>query len=461
MKMKIENRSILSGVVDSIPSKSYSHRYLIGSALAHGASVEDESSDDDFLGNGLSKETFSEDVLATYECLSKLLNIIHHKRTVAEIPTFQCNNSGSTLRILSPILMVFFEKVRFVCGKQLIGRNMPASMEPLKTFGVDCYSDGDFLRNSIVLDGNLKAGEIHLDDAPTSQVVSGLLMALPLLKKNSCITISEDFPSMPYVDMTLNTLKDFGVNIEKTHPENDEKSIKFNICGNQKYKTVQNISNRIENDWSNSAFWIVANFIYDYSETTDIDLTKSSYCEKLLNYPIKVCNLNSDSLQGDREILNILWDFKRSSNSVTSIDCSNIPDVFPVLALASGVLKDSVTEFTNLERLSLKESNRIESTVSLLNSLDIKNRLSEHKLKVYGSALLKNGIMSKLDAIVDNACEINTYGDHRIAMTAGIASIFSNRPLILSDYVCVKKSYPGFWKDFKKLGGKCDKIQLR
>ena len=357
--------------------------------------------------------------------------------------------------------MVFFEKVRFVCGKQLIGRNMPASMEPLKTFGVSCYSDGDFLRNSIVLDGNLKSGEIHLDDAPTSQVVSGLLMALPLLKKNSCITISEDFPSMPYVDMTLNTLKDFGVNIEKTHTENDEKSIKFNICGNQKYKTVQNISNRIENDWSNSAFWIVANFIYDYSETTDINLTKSSYCEKLLNHPIKVCNLNSDSIQGDREILNILWDFKRSSNSVTSIDCSNIPDVFPILALASGVLKDSVTEFTNLERLSLKESNRIESTVSLLNSLDIKNRLSEHKLKVYGSALLKNGIMSKLDAILDNACEINTYGDHRIAMTAGIASIFSNRPLILSDYVCVKKSYPGFWKDFKKLGGKCDKIQLR
>ena len=112
MKMKIENRSILSGVVDSIPSKSYSHRYLIGSALAHGASVENESFDDDFFGNGLSKETFSEDVLATYECLSKLLNIIHHKRTVAEIPTFQCNNSGSTLRILAPILMVFFEKVR-------------------------------------------------------------------------------------------------------------------------------------------------------------------------------------------------------------------------------------------------------------------------------------------------------------------------------------------------------------
>lgn len=408
----------LNGSIQIPPSKSLAHRAIICASLARGRSI-------------IRNIEYSKDIDATISCMKELGTIIFKHDDYLEIDgttTFlknkcemNCEESGSTLRFMIPISLVEFTNVHY-SGKGRLGER------PLDIYYNIFENQGiPFLYREKVLDlyiqGRLSPDEFYIPGDVSSQFISGLLFALPLLDGDSIIYITSPLQSKGYIDLTLQMLEMYGIKIEY-------KDQKFYIKGNQSYKACDYT---IEGDYSQAAFYLVAG---------------------ALDNNILIKGLNMNSLQGDKEAIDILkrmgcelvqvedgYKVECKQFIATDIDASQCPDIIPVIALACANAK-GISRIYNAKRLRIKECDRLSATVEVLRSLGVDALEKDDEMIITGGTLIGGNVSS--------------YNDHRMAMMEAIASTVSKDRIIIDNKECVKKSYPSFWEHFIKLGGKID-----
>ena len=411
--MKIIKADKLVGELSLPPSKSVLHRYIIAGSLAKGISKIENIS-------------FSEDIIATIEAMKKLGAKIEQKENYLLIDgsdTFKnlnenieidCNESGSTLRFLFPLSIVKENKVLFKGRGKLFKRPMTPYFQNFEKYKIKhSYID----ENAILLEGQLKAGIYEIDGNISSQFITGLLFSLPLLDGKSKIIINGKLESSNYIDISLDCLSKFGIKIINNSYQ------EFVIEGNQSYK-VGNY--RTEADYSQAAFFLVANAI---------------------GSNIKINDLSENSLQGDKKIINYISEIDNCNSKDTLVLYgSETPDIIPILSLKAAVSEKKI-EIVNIERLRIKESDRLKATVEELSKLNFD--LIEKKDSILINSR-ENFEVNKNEKIVS----LSAHSDHRIAMMIAIATTCYDGEILLDNLDCVKKSYPNFWEVFLSLGGK-------
>lgn len=413
--------AILSGKIKAISSKSHAHRVLICAALSNEPTK-------------ISCNVLSKDITATVECLKNLgagisINgdeILVTPKGFNKKAEIDCGESGSTLRFLLPLVSALGIDTTINAHGRLPERPLSPLKEELEKKGVVFKTDNEY---PLHITGNLQSGEYELAGNVSSQFVSGLLFALPLLDGDSKISLIPPVESKSYIDMTVATLRDFGILIEEA--ENT-----YIIKGNQKYISPREIT--IDGDWSNSAFFLCAGA-----------LSKDG---------VTVSGLNINSTQGDKKILDIL---KRMGASVeinndeitvkknklmgTMVNGGDIPDLVPIVSVMGAMCDKGVTHIVNASRLRLKESDRIATTEALLTKAGAAVSETDDGLVIWGENDLIGGR-------VDGA------NDHRIVMSAAILSCLCALPVDIVGAEAVEKSYPHFFEDFNRLGGKANVI---
>lgn len=402
--------SLLSGNVHIPSSKSMTHRMLICAALADGTSVID----------GVD---FSKDITATIEAMKSLGAIIRingNSVTVRGIAvpslnaTINCFESGSTLRFLIPVAAALGTETIFLGEGRLPKRPITAYIRELPKKGIEFSYEGTM---PFQIKGKLESGVFELEGDVSSQYITGLLFALPLLKGDSEIIMTSRLESKPYVDLTIECLRLFGVEVLET-----EKGYK--IKGNQEYKPY---SAKVEGDYSQAAFFYVAN---------------------ALGSNINLENLSKDSVQGDKAIDAIVskWiDDKKNGRDVCfDINAVDIPDLVPVLAVL-GTFGTKPSRISGAERLKIKESDRLLAISQMLNTLGGNVKVLDDGLYIEPVEKLNGG-------------KVDSFGDHRIAMCAAVAATRSEDDVVIENAESVEKSYPKFFEDYKTLGGKIDGI---
>lgn len=402
-----------AGVIQIPASKSQAHRMLICAALSREPSR-------------LILDGFSADIEATMQCLEALgARCEETANGLSVTPVGVCpaqarldvGESGSTLRFLLPVLGALGVQAEIRMHGRLPERPLSPLWEVLEAHGMRLQQDGTILHT----DGQLIAGDYSLPGNVSSQFISGLLFALPLLGGNSTLTVTGALQSARYVSMTEQTLAEAGILTKKDGPV-------WQIGGGQRYASpaVQTV----EGDWSNAAFFLCMGAL----SATGVTVT----------------GLNSTSLQADRAITEILVRFGAeltvSEDAVTvrrgvlhgiTLDAGPIPDLVPVVSCLAA-LCDGDTRVENAARLRLKESDRLQTTAALLSALGGSVRELPDGLIISGRGRLSGGTA--------DAC-----GDHRIAMSAAMAACGCEGPVTVSGSECVAKSYPAFWEDFASL----------
>lgn len=424
MDIKITPR-LLHGTVQIPASKSVAHRMLIGSALAQGASI-------------LYGFSASADMEATIQCLSSMgagISIQDDRITVTGIPRglykpggqavrceADCGESGSTLRFLIPIAAALSLSCTFHGRGKLPERPLEPYLRELPKKGVRFQPLGG-APMPFTVSGTLEPGRFELEGNISSQFITGLLMALPLLQGDSEIVLLSPLQSKPYADMTLDCLSRFGIKVRET-------AAGYQIPGGQEYRPV---SCPVEGDYSQAAFFFTAN---------------------ALGSQILLDNLPppASTFQGDRKILEILeqmgYNQQEGSHALTSFtaDAAQIPDLAPILAVL-GCFGSAPSHIYNTARLRIKESDRVEAISSALRAMGGKTESKGDTLTIYPVDFLQGGT-------------VDSRNDHRIVMAAAIASTRCRGPVIIRGAEAVSKSYPAFFEDFKKLGGIADGIHL-
>lgn len=420
MKIKI-SPSKLNGTVRAVSSKSDVHRLLIASALSDAQTTVYCSS-------------LCDDLLATIDCLNALgaeITADNGKITVKPIKNaaqkaeLKCRESGSTLRFLLPVAAALGTNSVFSGTGKLPSRPILPLRREMESHGVEFTPPWQF---PIEIKGRLEAGKYVLYGNVSSQFITGLLFALPLADGDSTLRLIPPVESRPYIDMTLATLKKFGIEIS-------EKDNTFTVKGNQKYISPVEVS--AEGDWSNAAFFLTAG---------------------ALGEGVSVTGLNPTSLQGDKAVLDILSQMGAKvtvdGDKVTvsgselkgvSISAENIPDLVPILSVAGAAAKSGLTVINNAERLRLKESDRLAALGECLNNIGNPNAETDDGLVIWSGEKLWGG-------------EVYSFNDHRIVMSMAIASCAAEGDIIIRDAEAVEKSYPDFFEDFRALGGKTDVI---
>lgn len=416
--------SKLRGTVSAPPSKSCMHRALICAAAA-------ESSTDIIC------DSFSKDTEATIRCLTALgakfevsgslvkVFPINREEKENEPCVLDCNESGSTLRFMLPFAASLGKKCVFTGAERLGQRPLLPLCEALESHGISLSYGSSFLPCSI--EGKLKGGLFEIPGDISSQFITGLLFAIGVIGGGEIKTTSP-LKSGPYIDITTDIQKKFGISADRTEGG-------YVVAEGQKYTSPGTIE--IEGDYSNGAFWLVAGAIGSYGSIT---------CTAL----------REDSLQGDRRIIDILRlmgaDITREGDRVTvkkshlkavEIDCSDIPDIVPVLAVAASAA-EGTTVFRNIGRLRAKESDRVQTTADMLKALGGNICFDETTIYVTGTAL-SGGVVSSAN-------------DHRIAMSAAVASLICSGSVTIDMAEAVSKSYPDFYEKFIMLGGKCNEL---
>lgn len=406
----------LHGTVRVPPSKSMSHRAILAAALANGTSVLRHLAD-------------SDDIRATMACAQALGADLRWQnggliiRGVEQTPpsaTLDCNESGSTLRFLIPIAAALGIQATFTGRGKLPQRPITPYLEQFPPHGVrfnHCHT------MPFTITGQLQSGRFVIPGDISSQFVTGLLYALPLLKQDSEIAIVGRLESKPYVDMTISVLQQFGIAIQTVSDR------LYRIPGGQQYQPCHYA---VEGDYSQAAFFLVA-----------------GACQGGL----AVDGLKAGSAQGDRAILDLLMrcgcSITRQGETVSvaadrlcafSADATDIPDLVPILSvLALHCHGKSV--ITGVRRLRIKESDRLAAVSEVFSALGGRLQADENQLTLYGPASL-------------HGAEVDSHNDHRIAMATAIAALGAAGPVTLHTAESVKKSYPNFYQDYQQLGGK-------
>ncbi len=397
--------STLRGRVDVPVSKSAAHRALICSALA---------GDEISLPRG---ETVSNDLAATQKALAALLPA--HGAPVM----LDCRESGSTLRFLIPIAAALGTEATFTGRGRLPERPLSVYLGCLPRHGVFCRTEGGL---PLTVRGKLQPGRYEVPGSVSSQFVTGLLLALPLLDGDSSIRLTSPLESAAYADMTVQILRSFGVRAEKTAEG-------WNVPGNQHY--LPNPAYQIERDWSQAAFFLAAG---------------------MLGGPVELGGLSPGFSQGDRKAeelfrrlgAKIEWnrgllsvEAGRIPETIPEIDASQIPDLVPILAAAAALIPGRRTVISHAARLRLKESDRLSAMAQGLNRLGGRVHERPDGLEIFGVDHLRGG---KADGC----------NDHRVVMALSVAALKSAGETVLTDAQSVRKSYPDFFLDYNRLGGK-------
>lgn len=418
----------ISGEISAIPSKSHLHRLLIYAALA----------DRDTLIPCIQSD--AADVNATVECLGALgaeigkndggfsVSPIDREKLLFDKNKqiiFPCGESGTTLRFMLPIAAALGINGAFVMEGFLPQRSFTPLETVLEQHGVKLWRDK---QNILNCKGLLKAADDYsLEGNVSSQYIAGLLMALPLLHKPSRFVVSTPVESEGYIIMTLKVARAFGHEIKRGLDRRN--NLEFSITpGN--YKSPGYIE--AEGDWFSGAFWMCAGA-----------MPKGN---------VKVHGLKKESNQHEKEIFGILekvganvaWEgdavrVQENVRHTTEIDGNVTPDLIPILALIAAV-GEGTTVFKNVPK-KLKESFRLKSTTKVLSALGANIKETPDGLIIKSVKNLFGG-------------EVDSYGDHRIAMVAAIASTASTRSVTITNAGVVSKSYPNFWRDLASLGKK-------
>ena len=421
--------SVLAGTVMAISSKSMAHRLIIAAALANGETK-------------VRCNTTCADIDATVRCLTALGATITRSTgvyTIHPIPKSQehgilralagavldCGESGSTLRFMLPVACALGADATFTGAGRLKDRPLSPLTDELVAAGCDMPLEGGLPLTAV---GRLRPGAFELPGDVSSQYISGLLLACPLLGHPSEIRVRGTIESKPYIDLTIQALAAFGVAV---HSERDRAHdlTTFRIEGTG-YRTPGTIT--VEGDWSNAAFWLCAGAMGPN--------------------PITVDSLSMTSAQGDRNILAALSLFGarigRATDAATvrsdrlrgyEMSARDIPDLVPIIAAVASVA-EGTTRIRDCARLRLKESDRLETCASELTNLGA-------HIHIEGDDLVIDGVESLVGGTVD------AHNDHRIAMMAAIAATRCTKPVVIQGAEAVDKSYPDFFSHYRMLGG--------
>ena len=395
----------LSGTITPPPSKSQAHRVLIAAALSGGIST-------------LSNLKPSQDISATLACLQalgtgvehlaedtiKLHGLGHSIPQAGPLPHLDCGESGSTLRFLIPVALAVIGGGVFTGHGRLMERPQEPYFRLFEEKGI-FYEQKD---HALTVKGQLTSGTYALPGNVSSQFFTGLLFVLPLLEGDSELQFTTPLESRDYVEMTLQVLRTFGIEIE-TRPDGS-----FHIPGGQHY---QSQTFTVEGDWSQGAFWYAANF---------------------LDNQVVIQGLSSESIQGDRQVAALYWTLARPGD--VDLDVSQYPDLVPPLAVMAAV-RSGTTRLMNAARLRIKESDRLSSVASTLNALGAQVEEYPDHLVIHGVTALTGGVT------------VDSWNDHRIAMMTAMAATKCTAPVTITGAECVKKSYPTFWEEYEKMGG--------
>lgn len=394
--VKIE-RSALNGELTLPPSKSAAHRAIICSFLAGGGTV------DPIIP--------SKDMQAAVGAAKSLKN---------GESIINCIESGNTLRFFIPVAAALGKEVTFIGEGRLPQRPLREYIELLPKHGVNIKSEGSL---PLTLSGKLQSGDFEIRGDISSQYITGLMLALPVLDGDSKIILTTPLKSKPYVDMTVKILADYGVEIQET-------DYGYFVKGNQKYSVRNYI---VEGDWSHAAFFMSA---------------------AAIGGSVTLKGLDINSAQGDKAVCDVMRmfgaDVSVSENGVActhrelhgiDIDCDNIPDMVPAIAVTAAFAKGK-TVIRGAERLRFKESDRIEAIVSNLKKMGVS--VTE----------TKDGMIIEPSSV--SGAKLKGYNDHRIVMAFSVAGLFADGATVIDDAQSVNKTYPSFFDDFNKLGGKAN-----
>ena len=407
----------LKGAVTPPPSKSQAHRLLICAALGtESCSIVCSSVNDD--------------IMATMRCLNALGARITFSSGVFDVHpialvkggTLDCGESGSTLRFLMSVAAVLGAEATFTGAGKLPQRPMGVLADVLAAHGMS-FERARADELPVTCNGTLQGGKFTLPGNISSQYLTGLLFALPLAATDSEIEVTGGLTSASYIDMTIDALRMAGIQVERRNNI-------FKVKGNQRYRMPGRVV--VEGDWSSAAFWVVAGVIG--------------------KQPLEICGINNASLQGDSAII----DHLRSMGAFITVeddkvaampshlfgaelDCMDTPDLVPILSVAAAVAQGTTT-FTNVGRLRFKESDRLAAMKSVLESFGIVSAVGEDTFTVYGGE-------------PRTVAPVDSFGDHRIAMSAAVLSTVVGGVTVIKGSGCVAKSYPSFFEDFASLGG--------
>ena len=416
MKLLIPSGS-RSGSVRIPASKSRAHRLLICAALSREETI-------------LRCEGISRDIEATIRCLRALGAEIEEERGLLRVRPIQeasagecllpCGESGATLRLLLPVIGALGLRACFPREGRLPRRPLAPLDREMTEHGMHLEEQGALLYAS----GKLRGGEFRLPGNVSSQYISGLLLALPLLEGESRLRVTEPVESEAYIRMTEEVLDLAGLRFTKEHKS-------YFVPGGQRPGLSGTLA--VEGDWSSAAFFLCAGALSEEG--------------------VLVKGLDLHSTQGDRAVLELLRSFgaevsetedgvlcRRGELRGQEIDAGPIPDLIPVLSvLAAGARGD--TRIRNAGRLRLKESDRLRTTAALLRDLGGSAEELEDGLVIRGSGSLRGG-------------PAKSAGDHRIAMSAAVTACLCKEPVTLDGAESVEKSYPRFWEDWQALEGR-------
>lgn len=406
----------IGGCVQVPASKSYMHRHILAAALAAGESV-------------ISNVSYSNDIDATLLCAAAMGARVRKMadsvavggvQTANCFPTLDCGESASTLRFLIPVAAVLCGGGRFVGSETLLKRPLEPYFHIFEQNGMDYeYFPGKYLE----VRGGLHQKTYHVDGSVSSQFVTGLLYALPLLTFDTEIVIDGVLESKPYIDITLDTLRQAGIDVE------NEQYQLFRVRGGQAFAAC-NVT--AQGDYSQAAFFIAAG---------------------LAAGEVRLQNLARHTTQGDAVIVSLAKamggdvQWKRDDlvvkpsklRALGVIDAHDFPDLVPVLSLICTQCEGD-TVIKNIGRLKIKECDRLAATQELLSRLGAQVTAGDDSLHISGGARLTGG-------------EVDSYNDHRMAMTAAIAALVSENPVTIERPMSINKSYPHFYEDLKRLGG--------
>jgi len=404
--------SFVSGEVSAPPSKSMTQRIIAATMMANGQSIILTPSycDDSLaamsiavsLGARVEPEPGQMKITGSGELKERKLN---------------CGESGLAIRMFSPVAALFDEEITLSGAGSLKKRPMNMITDALSQLGVQCSSNNGFL--PLRIKGPLKGGRCEVDGSISSQLLTGLLMALPLAEKSSEIRVS-NLKSKPYIDMTLQVLLNSGISVSNDNYEY------FRIEGMQEYKPG---TYEVEGDWSGGAFLLVA---------------------AAINGNLKVKGLNSQSFQSDMGILKALKDagaiIKLSENTFEvsrtelkafEFDATDSPDLFPPLVALAAYSK-GVSAIKGASRLIHKESNRAAALSEEFGKMNIRTEIKNDYFYITGGKV--------------TGARVNSHEDHRIAMAAAVAALGAEGTVYIKDSHCIAKSYPGFFDDLKLTG---------
>lgn len=409
----------LKGTIAVPTSKSLAHREIIAASLAPGQSI-------------ISNVSMSDDITATIEGMKALGALIKEEDGKLYITgaltnglsnaSIDCHESGSTLRFLIPISLIHDNYVHFTGQGKLGSRPLDVYYKIFDSQKIVYLYRENAL--DLYLMGYLKPGRFEVPGNVSSQFITGLLFALPRLEGDSDIVLASPLESSGYIDLTLDVLKEYGIQIEQTEEG-------YHVPGNQVYQAQKS---SVEGDFSQAAFYLVAD---------------------VLGNDITITNLNMNTHQGDKAIVEILErmgakliqteeGYKMTADKLvaTDVDASNCPDIIPVLSLAMA-LAEGTSHITNAGRLRIKECDRLHAICEELKAMNVDVTEYEDAITIVGRKDL-------------TGVRLSSYNDHRMAMMGAIAATVTKEPVSIDNRECVSKSYPEFFNDYVKLGGEVE-----